>query len=71
MRRIAVITPVSHLNGVCDLLETKGKIFYLENNPSKLEVRDLLIKENINVIVCNPNQQSFKIDFELIQLILN
>ena len=66
MRRIAVITPVSHLNGVCDLLETKGKIYYLENNPSKLEVRDLLIKENINVIVCNPNQQSFKIDFELL-----
>lgn len=66
MQRIAVITPVSHLDGVCSLLETKGKIFYLENNPSKLKVRDLLIKENINVIVCNPNQQSFKIDFELL-----
>ena len=66
MQRIAVITPVSHLDGICSLLETKGKIFYLENNPSKLKVRDLLIKENINVIVCNPNQQSFKIDFELL-----
>ena len=66
MQRVAVITPVSHLDGVCSLLETKGKIFYLENNPSKLKVRDLLIKENINVIVCNPNQQSFKIDFELL-----
>lgn len=66
MQRIAVITPVSHLDGVCSLLETKGKIFYLENNPSKLKVRDLLIKENISVIVCNPNQQSFKIDFELL-----
>ena len=66
MQRVAVITPVSHLDGVCSLLETKGKIFYLENNPSKLKVRDLLIKEDINVIVCNPNQQSFKIDFELL-----
>jgi D-3-phosphoglycerate dehydrogenase / 2-oxoglutarate reductase len=66
MQKIAVITPVSHLDGVCSLLETKGKVFYLENNPSKLEVRDLLTKENINIIVCNPNQQSFKIDFELL-----
>ena len=66
MQRIAVITPVSHLDGVCSLLKTKGKVFYLENNPSKLEVRDLLTKENINVIVCNPNQQLFKIDFELL-----
>ena len=66
MKKIAVITPVSHLKGINKLLETKGQIFYLENNPSKLEVRDLLVKEDINVIVCNPNQQSFKIDFELL-----
>ena len=66
MQKIAVITPVSHLKGINKLLETKGQVFYLEKNPSKLEVKKLLLKENINVIVCNPNQQSFKIDFELL-----
>ena len=66
MQKIAVITPISHLDGVRDLLETKGKVFYLENNPSKLEVRNLLVKEVINIIVCNPNQQSFIIDSELL-----
>jgi hypothetical protein len=30
IRRIAVITPVKHLLGIADLLETKGKVFYLE-----------------------------------------
>ena len=66
MKNIAVITPVSHLKGINSLLESKGNIFYLENNPSKTEVKSLLDIEKIDTIVCNPNQQSFKIDFELL-----
>ena len=66
-KNIAVITPVSHLKGINSLLESKGNVFYLENNPSKLLVKHLLNSRNINVIVCNPNQQSFKIDEELLE----
>ena len=64
MKKILVITPVSHLDGVIDLLLTKGGIF-LTIQSTKKEVRDLLIKHNIDIIVCNPNQQSYIIDKEL------
>jgi len=67
MKNIAVITPVSHLKGINSLLESKGNIFYLENNPSKIEVKSLLDIEKIDTIVCNPNQQSFKIDKHLLK----
>ena len=65
MMRIAVITPVKHLSGIEDLLSTKGEIFYLEEG-TKSEVRDLLLRENIDTILCNPNQQTYKIDHELL-----
>ena len=63
--KIAVITPVKHLKGVKDLLSTKGEIFYLEEG-TKSEVRDLLLKESIDTVLCNPNQQTYKIDQELL-----
>ncbi len=66
IKKIAVITPVSHLIGIRELLSTKGEIFYLENNPTKPNVRVLLETKDINTIVCNPNQQSFKIDKQLL-----
>ena len=68
MQRIAVITPISHLDGVKELVESKGKVYYLENNPDKSVVKSLLIRKKINIIVCNPNQQSFKIDKELLDM---
>lgn len=63
--KIAVITPVSHLDGVMDLLRKKGEIFLLEEG-DKSDVRKLLLDEEIGIIVCNPNQQSYKIDKELL-----
>lgn len=63
--RIAVITPVKHLDGVESLLQTKGSVFYLESG-SKSDVRALLLQENIDTILCNPNQQTYKIDQELL-----
>ena len=47
--KIAVITPVQHINGVLDILQTKGDVF-LNETASKSEVRDLLLKENIQII---------------------
>ncbi len=64
-RRIAVITPVSHLEGIIPLLMTKGTPFLYEE-ASKDTVRELLLSHNIDTIVCNPNQQTYKIDKELL-----
>ena len=66
MRKIAVITPVSHLGGIVELLSTKGQIFYLERG-TKDQVKDLLSSTPIDTIVCNPNQQTYKIDKELLE----
>tara|TARA_A100000172_G_scaffold80997_1_gene72316 strand:+ start:170 stop:1126 length:957 start_codon:yes stop_codon:yes gene_type:complete len=65
-RQIAVITPVKHLDGIVKLLQSKGDIFFLEEG-NKQEVRNLLLEKNIDTILCNPNQQSYKIDKELLQ----
>ncbi len=64
-KRIAVITPILHLEGVNELIQSKGKVFMLELG-NKDEVRDLLINESIDTIFCNPNQQTYKIDKDLL-----
>jgi D-3-phosphoglycerate dehydrogenase len=64
--KIGVITPVKHLNGVVKLLQSKGDIFFLEEG-NKQEVRNLLLEKNIDTILCNPNQQTYKIDRELLK----
>jgi D-3-phosphoglycerate dehydrogenase len=62
---IAVITPISHIKNALPLIQTKGNVFLLETG-SKQEVRQLLLQENIDVILCNPNQQMYKIDKDLL-----
>ena len=65
-KRIAVITPIKHLNGIYELLQKKGDVFMLEES-NKSEVRELLLKEKIDIILCNPNQQTYKIDKEILK----
>jgi lactate dehydrogenase-like 2-hydroxyacid dehydrogenase len=62
---IAVITPIRHIKDALNILQNKGNIFLLETG-SKQEVRDLLLNKSIDVILCNPNQQSYIIDKELL-----
>ena len=64
--RIAVITPISHLNGIKELIESKGEVYYIENG-EKTEIRELLINKTIDTILCNPNKQTFKIDKQLLE----
>jgi D-3-phosphoglycerate dehydrogenase len=64
--KIAVITPISHLPDVNKLVESKGEVFYLEDN-NKYQVRELLLKNKIDTILCNPNKQDYKIDAELLE----
>ena len=64
--KIAVITPVSHLDGIVELLLSKGNIFLYEES-TKDQVRELLLTHNIDTIICNPNQQTYKIDQDLLK----
>mgnify|MGYP001379050776 CR=1 FL=1 len=66
MNKIAVITPISHLKGIVKLLSTRGKIF-LHEESTKNQVRKLLLTHDIDTILCNPNQQTYKIDKELLE----
>ena len=47
---IAVITPISHLKGVHEFLQTKGKVFILEKGTKK-EVHKLLLENSIDTII--------------------
>ncbi len=64
--KIAVVTPVSHLEGIVERLSSKGEIFLYEES-GKQEVRELLKNKKIDTIICNPNQQTYKIDKDLLQ----
>ena len=66
MAKIAVITPVKHLDGVVELLQSKGDVVFYETS-TKEEVRELLSQTAIDTLVCNPNQQTYKIDKELLE----
>ena len=66
MAKIAVITPVKHLDGVVELLQSKGDVVFYETS-TKEEVRELLSQTAIDTLVCNPNQQTYKIDKELLK----
>ena len=67
MRKIAVITPVSHLKGIKELILEKAEtVFYCEDW-SKDSIRSVLLDFNIDTILCNPNQQTYKIDKELLE----
>ena len=64
--RIAVITPVRHLEGIEKLLKTKDPSVLFYENASKDEVREALLSHMADTIVCNPNQQTYKIEEELL-----
>lgn len=65
MRNIAVVTPIKHLDGVYEFIQTKGNVYLLENG-TRSQVRELLLNNPIDTIFCNPNQQSYKIDEDLL-----
>lgn len=64
--KIAVTTPIKHLPGVLETLQTKGEVFLLQDG-SKEEVRQLLLDKSIDTILCNPNQQTYKLDSTVLE----
>ena len=65
--KIAVITPVSHLPDILPLLKEKGHKLFLHEESSKSEVREALLGNKIDAIICNPNQQTYLIDRALLK----
>ncbi len=57
-RRIGILTPVSHLPGVFQLLNTKGEVFQMKNQKVDT-IKETLQACQIDTIVCNPNKQSY------------
>jgi len=64
-RKIIVITPIKHIVGAVELLQSKGDVIFYEE-ASKMDVRSILLSSGVNTILCNPNQQTYKIDKELL-----
>ena len=64
--KIICITPVTHLDGIVDKLESFGEVHYFQNIN-----KDTLVKKidehNYDVIFCNPNKQTFILDGEVLK----
>ncbi|EMO28578.1 hypothetical protein LEP1GSC170_5479 [Leptospira interrogans serovar Bataviae str. HAI135] len=61
--KILVTTPVRHIQGVSEILETIGEITYLED-PNEEDV--ISIVENYDAIFTNPNKSKVYIGKEII-----
>ena len=59
--RIACITPIDHIVGVRESLDSLGDIFYLPH-PTAITTRELLLKNGCSVVFTNPNMQGFYLD---------
>ena len=66
--KILVITPVRHINGVADILDSTGDVTYLDD-PSLLETIDVI--EEYDAIYTNPNKSKVFIGSELIDAAKN
>ena len=65
---ILVITPILHIEGLMESLKKSGKLIIFEN-PSKNDLRKILIKAN--VIFTNPNKSKIYIGKDLIDKAIN
>ena len=55
--KILCLTPIKHLNGICEKLESFGKVDY------RTELKNINFDlSNYDVIFCNPNKQNYKLD---------
>lgn len=67
MRNIICITPVKHLKGVYQKLESFGNIVY-EPDITKDNLRKLLADHSITELFTNPNKQTFVLDESVLEL---
>ena len=65
MLKIGVMTPVDHIEGIPELIDSLGTRFDVPEY--KTAARDYILKNEVNVLICNPNKQSFIIDEEFLE----
>ena len=65
MLRIGVMTPVDHIEGIPELIDSLGDRHDLPDD--KLNARNIILEKNLNVLICNPNKQGFIIDEEFLE----
>ena len=59
--KILCLTPIKHLDGIYEYLNSFGRIDYLPDSPANM-IRDTVSILNYDVIFCNPNKQNYKLD---------
>jgi D-3-phosphoglycerate dehydrogenase len=59
--KILCLTPIKHLDGIYEYLESFGTVDYYPNIDG-INVRGLIGSFDYDVIFCNPNKQSYKLD---------
>ena len=59
--KILCLTPIKHLDGVFEYLESFGRVDYLPDSPANV-IRDVVATLNYDVIFCNPNKQNYMLD---------
>ena len=59
--KILCLTPIKHLDGVFEHLQSFGRVDYLPESPANV-IRDTISILNYDVIFCNPNKQNYKLD---------
>jgi phosphoglycerate dehydrogenase-like enzyme len=64
--KILCITPVKHLDGVYEKLESYGDVVY-KPNITKQELKILLAEFNPGYLFTNPNKQNFLLDGDILQ----
>jgi len=62
--KILCVTPVKHIAGVCETLNSYGDVTY-EEAANKSEVQELL-HHNYDVLYVNPNKMTYRIDDDLL-----
>ena len=59
--RILCLTPIEHLDGVFEYLQSFGRVDCLIDSPANV-IRDVVATLNYDVIFCNPNKQNYMLD---------
>ena len=63
--KILCLTPIKHLDGIYEYLESFGSIDYYPNM-DEINVRGILGSYEYDVIFCNPNKQNYLLDKEVL-----
>jgi len=63
--RIGLLTPISHLPGLDELLNSKGEVFNMEYDTANT-IPNTIKACQINTLVCNPNKQAYKLNADIL-----